>query len=167
MNVVYVDENDKVIGAGSMAGAIDNGIRVRIARVFLTNSSGDLLIQKRSETISLPGKWDQSAAGHVDEDEDYVEAAARELQEEMGVRDVALQEVADYYAEEGDEIKTKKRFNKIFSGVYDGEVDIDKDEVSDYQWIELAKLESEMKNTPDKFTQGFIEAFEIYRQKTG
>ncbi len=167
MNVVYVDENDKVIGAGSMAGAIDNGIRVRIARVFLTNSSGDLLIQKRSETISLPGKWDQSAAGHVDEDEDYVEAAARELQEEMGVRDVALQEVADYYAEEGDEIKTKKRFNKIFSGVYDGEVDIDKDEVSDYQWIELAKLESEMKNTPNKFTQGFIEAFEIYRQKTG
>ncbi len=167
MNVVYVDENDKVIGAGSMAGAIDNGIRVRIARVFLTNSSGDLLIQKRSETISLPGKWDQSAAGHVDEDEDYIEAAARELQEEMGVRDVALQEVADYYAEEGDEIKTKKRFNKIFCGVYDGEVDIDKDEVSDYQWIELAKLESEMKNTPNKFTQGFIEAFEIYRQKTG
>lgn len=164
MNVVYVDKNDNVIGAGSISEAIEGGIRVRIARVFLTNNKGELLIQKRSQTISLPGKWDQTAAGHVDEGEDYAEAATRELQEEMGVRDVKLHEVAKYYAEEGDEIKTKKRFNKIFTGVYDGEVKIDNDEVSDYQWIDLATLEERMKNIPDDFTQGFIEAFEIYKK---
>lgn len=164
MNVVYVDKNDNVIGAGPISEAIEGGIRVRIARVFLTNSKGELLIQKRSQTISLPGKWDQTAAGHVDEGEEYAEAAARELQEEMGVRDVKLHEVAKYYAEEGDEIKTKKRFNKIFTGAYDGEVTIDSDEVSDYRWIQPATLEEQMKNIPDDFTQGFIEAFEIYKK---
>lgn len=165
MNVVYVDEKDTVIGAGSISNAIENGIRVRISRVFLKNSEGALLIQKRSSAISLPGKWDQTAAGHVDEGEDYADAASRELQEEMGISEVELREVVKYYAEESDEIKTKRRFNEIFTGIYDGEVRIDNNEVSDYQWIRPEELEKQMHDSPDDFTAGFVEAFEIYKKR--
>lgn len=165
MNVVYVDENDEVTGSGSIFNAIENGIRVRISRVFLQNSKGELLIQKRASTVSLPNKWDQTAAGHVDEGEDYAEAASRELLEEMGISEVKLNRVVKFYTEENDEAKTKKRFNTIFTGVYDGEVKIDSDEVSDYQWIRPEELERQMSTNPKDFTGGFTEAFEIYKSE--
>lgn len=165
MNVTYVNENDEVIGAGSIENAVDNGIRVRISRVFLQNSKGELLLQKRADTMSaIPGRWDQTAGGHVDEGEDYRVAAFRELAEEMGVEGVQLSEVTTFYSEEKDEHKTKKRFNKIFTGVYDGEVKIDNDEVTDFQWISIDELSERMIQSPDDFPEGFIEAFKIYQK---
>lgn len=168
MNVVYVNKNDKAIGSGSIDYALDKGIIMRISRVFLANSNGKLLLQKRSDTHkSLPGRLDQTAAGHVDEGEGYLEAAARELLEEMGIKDVELQKTAKYYTEEKDEARTKKRFNVIFTGTYDGEVKIDQHEVSDFRWVEPDQLLAEVKQSPNNFTEGFIEAFKIYRERDG
>jgi isopentenyldiphosphate isomerase len=165
MNVVYVDSKDNVVGAGSIANAVDTGIVVRISRVFLQNSKGELLLQKRADTMSaLPGRWDQTAGGHVDEGEDYKTAASRELAEEMGIEGVELSEVATFYSEEKDEEKIKKRFNKIFTGVYNGEVKIDNDEVADFQWISIDELSKRMLHNPDDFTDGFIEAFKTYQE---
>lgn len=165
MNVVYVNSNDKVIGGGSMRNAVASGIIVRIARVFLKNKNGELLLQKRSHRISLPNKWDQTAAGYVEVDEEYEAAAIRELFEEMGIKETKLRELATYYSEENDEQKVKKRFNKIFIGSYDGVVAIDNDEVSDYKWVSLEELGTQMSSDPKSFTQGFIEAFRVYREK--
>lgn len=162
MDVVYVDEDDNLIGSGSISNAIDNGINVRISRVFLFNSKGELLLQKRSDAMTLPGKWDQTAAGHVDKGENYYTAAAQELSEEMGIAGVELREVATFYTEETDEAKVKRRFNKIFTGVYNGEVVIDNNEVSDYQWISLEELKDQMGKEPENFTQGFIETLKVY-----
>lgn len=160
MNIVYVDENDVVVGSGSISNAIDNGIIHRIARVFITNSEGQLLIQKRSDKhLSLPGRWDQSAAGHVDEGESYEQAAERELWEEMGIKNVLLKEIDHYYADEKDESKTRKRFNKVFWGTYNGQPVIDGHEVSDYEWVEPKEIAKYMKLKPENYTQGFIEAF--------
>ena len=165
MNVTYVNENDEVIGAGSIANAVDNGIRVRISRVFLQNSRGELLLQRRADTMTaLPGRWDQTAGGHVDEGENYEAAASRELAEEMGIEGVELHEVATFYSEEKDEKRTKKRFNKIFTGVYDGEVKIDNDEVADFQWLSIDELSGRMSQSSDDFPEGFIEAFKIYQK---
>lgn len=166
MNVVYVDKEDKVIGSGSIDNALDKGIIMRIARVFLQNGKGELLIQKRSDTHkSLPGRWDQTAAGHVDEGEDYLEAAKRELAEEMGIKGVELQKAVKYYSEEKDEARTKKRFNVIFTGVYEGEVQIDNHEVSDFRWVQPDRLKSEMLQSPSNFTDGCIQAFRIYTEQ--
>jgi len=66
--ITFVDENDQVIGSGTKQEAWQKGIIHRIVRIFLFNFKGELLIQKRADNISsLPGRWDQSAAGHVDE----------------------------------------------------------------------------------------------------
>ena len=162
MNIVYVDKNDSVIASGTKQNAMENGIAVRISRVFLINPSGELLIQKRSPKVALPYRWDQSAAGHVDEGEDYKTAAYRELKEEMGIDDVTLKFLAKYYTEEHDEALAKKRFNMLFIGDYQGKVKIDKDEVSAFRWISRDDLRNEMSQSPDKFTEGFREAFKIF-----
>ena len=114
--------------------------------------------------MPLGGRWDQTAAGHVDEGEDYKTAAIRELLEEMGISGVRLKETAKFYTEETDEQKTKKRFNAVFTGVYDGSVKIDNDEVSDSKWLLPEELERQMNEKPEMFTQGFIESFKVYRK---
>ena len=162
MDIVYVDKDDNEVGSGSISNAYDNGITVRIARVFITNNKGELLIQKRSDIHhSLPGRWDQSAAGHVDNGETYEAAAYRELKEEMGIDDVKLHAVKKVYTEETDEkMFTKKRFNTIFAGTFNGKLKIDNKEVSDYQWVLPDDLTKRMADQPNDFTEGFIKVFE-------
>jgi isopentenyl-diphosphate delta-isomerase len=75
-NIIFVDENDVCIGAGSKQEATTKGIIHRVIRIFITNSKGEILLQRRSDNCyTSPGKWDQSVGGHVDEGESYDEAA--------------------------------------------------------------------------------------------
>lgn len=165
-NIQFVDENDKPIGGGTKQEALAKGIRHRIVRIFLINSKGEVLIQKRGEHIfSLPGRWDQSAAGHVDEGEDYLEAACRELKEELGIEGVELKEVGRFYREETDETQIKKRFNIVYSAPYDGEINFDKEEVSEVRWIAPNELQKWMDEHPDDFTQGCIRSFHEFIKK--
>lgn len=159
--IVFVDKNDNVIGAGSKEEAWEKGIIHRIARIFLFNPKGELLITKRADNLSsLPGKWDQSAAGHVDEGEDYATAAKRELAEEVGVKNVELTEREKFFTDETDETgKIKKRFSMIYTGVYDGEIKFNPEEVSTIRWILPDELSAWMNEHPEEFTVGFIKNF--------
>ena len=163
--ITFVDKNDNVIGTGTRKEALERGIIRRIVRVFLFNSKGELLIQKRSLKVPLPGKWDQSVGGHVDAGEDYLKAAQRELQEELGIRDIPLKEIAKYYTEETDEKVINKRFNMLYSANYDGKINFNEGEISEIKWIALNKLEEWIKERPRDFTQGFIDSFNIYQNK--
>ncbi len=162
-DITFVDENDNILGGGTKQEALEKGIRHRIARVFLINSKGEVLMQKRGPHIfSNPDKWDQSAAGHVDHGETYEEAAYRELKEEVGVEGVPLTEIGYYYKEETDEARGKKRFNRVYRGVYDGEVHPDLDEVSEVRWIPAEELEKWMNERPQEFTEGCMLAYREY-----
>ncbi len=164
-NITFVDESDQIIGYGTKTEAISKGIAHRIARIFVFNSKGELLIQKRSSHVAVPNRWDQSAAGHVDEGEDYLTAAQRELEEEIGVSNIPLKEVTKFYTEEIDDSMTKKRFNMLYSAVYDGEVKVNEDEVAEILWISPIRLEQWMQDKPQDFTQGFIQSYRHYRQQ--
>ncbi|OGI90568.1 hypothetical protein A2911_01575 [Candidatus Nomurabacteria bacterium RIFCSPLOWO2_01_FULL_40_15] len=119
---------------------------------FLSQKGGDNL-------SSLPGRWDQSAAGHVDEGEDYPTAAKREL-EEVGVKNVELIEKGKFFTDETDETgKIKKRFSMLYTGKYDGEVKSSPREVSKIQWIDPKELNAWMDEKPNEFTTGFIKNF--------
>ena len=164
-NITFVDSNDEIIGYGNRSEAIEKGFAHRIARVFVFNKNNELLIQKRSPKVKLPGKWDQSAAGHVDEGEDYPTAAAREAKEEIGLRNTELTEFGKFYTEEFDEGILKKRFNMLYVAHFEGELTQDNDEVSEIKWISLKDLEKWMADTPDDFTQGFLLTYSYYMKQ--
>jgi 16S rRNA (adenine1518-N6/adenine1519-N6)-dimethyltransferase len=126
------------------------------------------LIQKRANhIISMPGRWDQSAAGHVDAGEYYATAAKRELMEEMGIENTALVERGRLFSDERDEPdKIKKRFSMLYTGTYNGEAKPNAEEVSEVRWIGQEELGAWMEARPDDFTQGFIENFK-YLQSLG
>lgn len=163
MDVVYVDKSDRVIGSGSINDAINKGVVLRIARVFLENNAREILIRKRSNTRhSFPGIWAETSAGHVDAGEDYEKTAYRCLKEEMGISKVALIRVKSYYNEENIGKQVKRQFSTLFAGDYDSRVAINHDEVDAYRWITIEELDQEMSIRPDRFTPGSINAFREY-----
>lgn len=163
--VTFVDEYDNIIGSGTKQDYYDQGLIHRIVRIFLLNKKGELLIQKRSQNRPyLPNKWDQSAAGHVDVGEEYETAAKRELEEEVGIKDVTLKSIGKIYTEETDEPQIKKRFNTLYIGNYDGEVYLDPEEVSETKWIATKDLDLWIKEKPNEFTEGFRRAFRFFME---
>ena len=152
-NIIYVDKDDNEIGVGPIREAHENGIIHRVVRVYLYNSKGELLLQKRGDHLHTnPGKWNESAAGHVDEGETYLQAAIREMEEEIGVTGVELNELKKIYTEEKQD--KRKRFTTLYNGTYDGEIHPDFDEVSEVRWIAPEDLRAEIAQHPDHFTEG-------------
>ncbi len=57
----------------------------RVVHLIVTNSRGELLLQKRSPDKDVaPGRWDTSVGGHVAPGESLEEALKRETKEELG-----------------------------------------------------------------------------------
>ena len=122
-----------------------------------------MLIQKRSPYVSsFPNRWDDSAAGHVDEGEGYFEAAVRELKEEVGIENVVLKEVGKHYSEITEETPIRKRFNMVYEGQYDGSTQCDPHEVSEVRWISMKDLQDWIQKQPSDFSQGIRHALDFY-----
>ena len=156
--VVVVDENDQVLGAENMMDAIAKGLIRRAARVYVFNEQGQLLVQQRSEKVLKPLLLDQSAAGHVDEGESYEEAAYRELEEELGIKDVPLELVVTSF-------RTTDFYNAIYRVTLpnDTEINYDPEEIQTIIWYDVQQLDSEIATSPEKFTPAFKEAWSALR----
>ncbi len=81
-----VDDANVVIGQQPRGVVHRDRLKHRAVHVFLFHRNGDLFLQRRSRLKDVaPGRWDSSAAGHLDVGESYADAARRELQEELGI----------------------------------------------------------------------------------
>ena len=167
-NVIWVDENDYVLGEVSREKAHTEGLWHRVAVVYLLNADGKILIQERKDS---PGfGFDHSSAGHVDPGESYLEAAGRELKEELGVSGVELKEIGDA---EGDEPKPhlKKRLRhkfKIFECVAEPGR-LEPTEVVRVFWADPQKIWQAMKDssTAHKYCGGFKATLAVWLQAKG
>jgi 16S rRNA (adenine1518-N6/adenine1519-N6)-dimethyltransferase len=82
-----VDAQDRVIGRERRGEIHRRGLLHRAAHIFWLRPDGQLCLQRRSfAKDNCPGQLSSSCAGHVDAGETYLQAAVRELGEELGVR---------------------------------------------------------------------------------
>ena len=66
--------------------AHNKGLWHKGVHIWIINSKGEILIQKRSPNVANhPNKWDISAAGHISAGEDDIAAAIKETKEEIGL----------------------------------------------------------------------------------
>jgi isopentenyldiphosphate isomerase len=94
-----VDENDRVIGVARRGEIHRLGLRHRAVHIFWARTDGLICLQRRSfAKDSSPGLLSSSCAGHVDSGETYLQAAVRELGEELGVHVGATELVEVDYA---------------------------------------------------------------------
>lgn len=167
---VIVDDDDNVIGHMQMPDAIKQGKNLQIARVLVVNSKGEMLLQQRGKAVIAPFLWNDAAAGHVDEGQDYIQAALAELSEETGIvaRADELKEIAHYFTEEVIYQRTTGRFQKVFLVESDEEPKIiDPDEVEAFRWVAIDELKIWMHDAPEQFTLGFKFVFDEYLKTLG
>ncbi len=78
----YGNKTGKLIERGTL---LEPGEYIFAAHVFLYNSKGEFLLQKRSEKLkNFPGLWEMTS-GCITCGEDSLQAAQREVYEELGV----------------------------------------------------------------------------------
>ena len=126
-----VDENGVPTGAVKARAFVHrDGDWHRTVHVWLSNGRGDVLFQKRAATKeSYPDKWDVSAAGHVESGESSIDAAIKELREELGV-DALARDLRPLFSQKNVSVQNQGKFvdNEI-SDVYFYRRDIDLNEI--------------------------------------
>jgi len=166
--VILVDKNDNMVGIAEKMDAHKNPKLHRAFSIFIVNSGGELLIQKRAEKkYHCPGLWANTCCGHPWPGESLEAATHRRLQEEMGF-DTELEEVFSFiYNSEFDNGLTEKEFDHVFIGKWDGTPKINLEEASDYKWISKDILTKDIKKNPEIYTTWFKIAWEALLIKAG
>jgi len=160
--IILVDENDNEIGAGEKLKVHQDGKLHRAFSIFVFNSNGKLLLQKRSKskyhTASL---WANTCCSHLRPDQDIEKEVKRRLMEEMGIN-CDLKEVFSfiYKANVGDLIEYE--FDHVFAGRFDGNPKPNKDEVEDWKWVDIDELEKDIDKNPEKYVPWLKIALEKY-----
>jgi len=164
--VVLVDENDVQLGLMEKQQAHIAGLLHRAFSVFVFNSKGELLLQQRAvDKYHSPMLWTNTCCSHPRENETYKEAAHRRLKEEMGF-DCELKEKFHfiYRAELGEKL-FEHELDYVFTGFYEGKININKEEVQDFKWIPMDELIADMGLHPEKYTVWFRIIFDEYLAK--
>ena len=156
--IQIVDQNNNPTGSATKQEAWRDGLIHRVVRISILDPAGRLLVQKRSLDKELfPGRWDNSAAGHVDAGETYEQAALRELHEELGLEGIELQKIGDYYVDVTDDWRQMKRFTRSYKITLQDPLpifELPKDEVESTEWMEIAKVKKLVADHPEQVTDG-------------
>lgn len=151
--VTLVDENDKEIGVEGKMAAHRSGKLHRALSVFVFDSAGRLLLQKRaSGKYHSAGLWSNTCCSHPRHEEHRLVAAHRRLQEEMGF-DCELTEVFSFvYRAVLPNDLIEHEYDYVFFGRYDGLPHPDPEEVEDWKWMDVMQLKRNLQSDPQAYT---------------
>jgi isopentenyl-diphosphate delta-isomerase type 1 len=152
-----VNEDDEVVGRDTRANVHARHEIHRGVHVFVVNARGELLLQLRSATnATYPAHWDASVGGQVVAGETYLQAARRELAEELGCRADTLELVGKYnsYSARQREKRT------LFVHRCDGPFDPQADEIDAIRFVAPNDVQEAMREAP--FTEGFRRSFALW-----
>lgn len=156
MNVILVDEQDNPLGVMEKMEAHQKALLHRAFSVFIFNKAGDLLLQKRAaEKYHSAGLWTNTCCSHPMPGEAVEEAALRRLEEEMGFSTPLEKAFAFLYKTGFDNGLTEHEYDHVFTGIYEGGIHPDPDEVSAYRYIPMDELLEWVQRAPGDFTEWF------------
>lgn len=145
-----VDENDKRLGFVSRQKAHRDISKIhRSICIIVINRKNQILFQKRSEfKDTFPGFWTLSVTGHVHYGETYLNAAKRELFEELGIKSELrfLKKILLH-------LPSETEFCSIYKTNIDNDkINPDRNEITTTLWVELSQIPdfvNENNLTPD------------------
>jgi isopentenyl-diphosphate Delta-isomerase len=151
--IVLVDENDRPVGCGEK---IETHLMPRLHRafsVFIFDSAGRLLLQKRSKAkYHSGGLWSNTCCSHPRPGEPTEAAAHRRLKEEMGF-DCEIAKLFDlvYYAKLDNNF-FEYEYDHVFVGRYDDSPVPDVAEVEDWKWVDMRALSRDVRQNPNLYS---------------
>jgi isopentenyl-diphosphate Delta-isomerase len=163
-----VDEKDNIIEKRPLGECVNLGLLHRAILVVLLDATmKKVYLQKRSEKKNFfPGRWSASCTGHVSSGESYLQAAEREVSEELGLTDVKLQPLFKFLSPKwkfGNRIEWE--YITVFEGnTFDQEITLDATEVQEGKYVTLEELRDLLKANENSFTPDSIIALQRYHR---
>jgi isopentenyl-diphosphate delta-isomerase len=152
-DVIIVNEQDEWLGTMKKLQAHTAGVLHRAVSVFVLNDKNELLLQQRAQDkYHSGGLWSNTCCSHPMPDESTLTAAHRRLQEEMGF-DCPLEAGFNlrYKADVGTGL-TENEYDHIYTGYYNGSINMNPEEVKAYKYMSIDTLEKDMKAAPALYT---------------
>ena len=150
MRISIVDQDDNIVRYKDRQDRNLTDI-VRITHIWVFNNKGEFLIAKRQSDKKIsPNKWGPSASGTLEEGDTYESNAKKELEEELGLKNI----IPTPYKKIFFENSNGKRFCYIFLARVNipvEEFNIQKEEVAEVQWIYLKNLLAWYRQSPSDF----------------
>lgn len=163
--VVLVSEDDMVLGLMEKMQAHENGILHRAFSVFLFDEKGEMLLQKRAAgKYHSPLQWTNAVCSHPKENESYLDGAKRRLKEELGIEAELSEKFHFIYKADVGQNLWEHELDYVFTGNFNGEFDLNKEEVAEVRFVSMENLEKEMIENPAHFTEWFKIILNEYRQ---
>ncbi len=155
-HVVLVDPMGREIGTEEKLKAHREGKLHRAFSIFIFNTLGELLLQKRSETkYHSGGLWTNTCCSHPRLGESHYWEARRRLNEEMGF-DCELTELFSFiYHAKLENNLFEHELDHVFVGRYDGQPVPNPDEADDWKWMDIEKLKRDVGENPEHYTYWF------------
>jgi len=154
--VILVNENDEEIGTMEKLEAHQKGVMHRAFSVLIFNSKGELLIQQRANNkYHSPNLWTNTCCSHPRPDESISAAAQRRLKEEMGIDTPLVLSHKFIYKVDFENGLTENEMDYVFTGTFNGSPVTSPAEVSNWKYISMNDLVSEIAQRPDAFTHWF------------
>lgn len=154
--VILVDESDREVGTEDKERAHREGRLHRAFSVFVFNSRGEMLLQRRARgKYHSPGLWTNTCCSHPRPGESVAAAARRRLREEMGMECELRGAFPFLYRAELDGGMTEHEYDHVLVGECDRDPVPDADEVEEWAWVDPEALRSRVEEDPESYTYWF------------
>jgi isopentenyl-diphosphate delta-isomerase len=154
--VVLVDKHNNEIGLMEKQEAHEKAMLHRAFSVFIFNSTGELMLQQRALTkYHSGGLWTNTCCSHPRAGETTISAAHRRLTEEMGFDCELTEKFHFMYQTPFENGLSEHELDFVYTGIYNQNPLINKEEVASYKWIKMPDLISEINTYPERFTSWF------------
>lgn len=162
--LIVVDEKGNKIGEETIEKCHSgNGIKHLAFVIFLVNSKGEILIQKRSKNKRFANYW-EIPASHLYVKEKWEEALRRTLKKELGIiKKLRFKKLFafSYFIKENEDVENE--YCVVFACKYDGEIKPNYEEISEYKFEKYDKI-SELINK-EKVAKWLIIPYEILKKR--
>jgi isopentenyl-diphosphate delta-isomerase len=150
--VILVDAQDQEIGQMEKQEAHIKGLLHRAFSVFVFNSAGELILQRRAlDKYHSGGLWSNTCCSHPRSGESVFAAAHRRLQEEMGF-DCELEHAFSFIYEQQVGTLMEHELDHVFVGRFDGVPQLNPDEVAEWRVVSMEKLQEDLHGSPEEYT---------------
>ncbi len=158
--VVLVDAEDRMIGTMNKIEAHEKGILHRAFSVFIFNSDGHWLLQRRaSSKYHSPDLWSNTCCSHPREGEEIINSAIRRLKEEMGLYCQLRHQFHFSYRCQLPNGLIENELDHVLLGYSDTLPTCNEEEVSEFRYFTTQDLEESLKSHPEWFSVWFKLSF--------
>jgi isopentenyl-diphosphate delta-isomerase len=136
------------------------GLLHRAFSIFIFNGKGEMLLQQRAlDKYHSGGLWTNACCSHPLPGEETFAAAQRRLREEMGFDTTLLKAFSFIYKTGFDNGLTEHEVDHVFTGTFDGVVNPDPSEVSNFSFQPIDTIRLSIQTEPQLYTYWFKIAF--------